>query len=166
MELEQRQLILSILGRADTLTVATVREDGWPHATVVSFVNDELDIYFGTAPHAQKIGNIARDSRVSATVTPDHETSKDIQAISLAARAERVTDPGELLRVADLVLRKFPRPGRPAPAAVLEGVVVVRLRPTIVSVLDYSRTFGQTELIDLRDDQAPRSRQDNPPSSS
>jgi len=49
---------------------------------------------------------------------------------------------------------------------VLEGVVVVRLRPTIVSVLDYSRTFGQTELIDLRDDQAPRSRQDNPPSSS
>jgi len=76
LELEQRQLILSILGRADTLTVATVREDGWPHATVVSFVNDELDIYFGTAPHSQKIGNIARDSRVSATVTPDHETSR------------------------------------------------------------------------------------------
>jgi len=157
----QRQLILSILSRADTLTVATVREDGWPHATVVSFVNDDLDLYFGTAPHSQKIENIARDSRVSATVTPEHETSKDIQAISLAAEAERVTDPGELLKVAGLVLKKFPRPGPPAPAVVLEGVAVVRLRPTVVSVLDYSRTFGQTHLIDLRDDQASSGRRDD-----
>ena len=154
MELEQRQLILSILRRAATLTVATVREDGWPQATVVSFVNDDLDLYFGTAPHSQKMENIARDSRVSATVTPEHDRSKDIQAISLAAEAERVTDAGELLRVADLVLKKFPRPGPLAPAAVLEGVAVVRLRPTIVSLLDYSRSFGQTDLIELGDSQA------------
>lgn len=154
MEPEQRQLILTILGRADTLTVATVREDGWPQATVVSFVNDGLDLYFGTSPHSQKIVNIARDARASATVTPAHETSQDIQALSLAAEAERVTDAGELLRVADLVLKKFPRPGSPAPPAVLEGVAVVRLRPTIVSVLDYRRGFGQTELLDLRADRA------------
>lgn len=162
MEPEQRQLILSILGRADTLTVATVREDGWPQATVVNFVNDDLGIYFGTAPHSQKIGNIVRDPRVSVTVTPGHETSKDIQALSLAAKAEPVTDAGELSRVADLVLKKFPRQGRPARAAVLEGVAVVRLRPTIVSVLDYSRTFGQTELIDLLAGQASPGLRDNP----
>ena len=161
MELEQRQLILSILSRADTLTVATVREDGWPHATVVSFVNDDLAIYFGTAPNSQKIGNIARDSRVSATVTPAHEASKPIQAISLAAEAEQVMDAGELLRVADLVLKKFPRPGPTAPAAVLEGVAVVRLRPTMVSLLDYSRSFGQTDLIELGDSEASPDRRDD-----
>ena len=154
MDLEQRELILSILSRADTLTVATVREDGWPQATVVSFVNDDLDLYFGTTFHSQKLENIARDSRVSATVTPEHETSNPIQAISLAAVAQRVTDPGELLNVAGLVLKKFPRPGPPAPAGVLEGVAVVRLRPTIVSLLDYSRSFGQTDLIELGDRQA------------
>ncbi len=161
MELEQRRLILSILRQADILTVATVREDGWPHATVVSFVNDDLDLYFGTAPHSQKMENIARDPRVSATVTPEHETSKPIQAISLAAEAERVTDPGELLKVADLVLKKFPRPGSPARSAVLEGVVVVRLRPTIVSLLDYSRSFGWTDLIELGDRQASPDHQDD-----
>ena len=161
MDIEQRSLILSILSKAKTLTVATVREDGWPHATVVSFVNEDLDLYFGTDPQSQKVRNIARDPRVSATVTPPYETSKDIQAISLAAEAERVMDAAELLRVADLVLEKFPRPGRPAPAKALEGVVVVRLRPTLVSVLDYSRTFGQTDLIDLRDDQASPGRRDN-----
>jgi len=75
-------------------------------------------------------------------------------AIDLEPVAQRVTDPGELLNVAGLVLKKFPRPGRPAPAAVLEGVAVVRLRPTIVSLLDYSRSFGQTDLIELGGRQA------------
>lgn len=160
MDLEQRELILSILSRADTLSVATVREDGWPQATVVSFVNDDLDLYFGTTFHSQKLENIARDSRVSATVTLGYGSSKPIQALSLAAEAERVTDPGELLKVAGLVLKKFPRPGPPAPAAVLEGVAVVRLRPTIVSLLDYSRTFGQTDLIERGDRQAPSDHRD------
>ena len=154
MDLEQRHLILSVLSRTDTLTVATVREDGWPQATVVSFVNDDLAIYFGTAPDSQKIENIARDSRVSATITPEREGSKPVQAISLAGMAERVMDAGELLRVAGLVLKKFPRPAPPLPAGVLEGVAVVRLRPTMVSLLDYSRSFGQTDLIDLGDSQA------------
>lgn len=44
MEFEQRRLILSILGQAGTLTLATVREDGWRHTTVVSFVNDDLNL--------------------------------------------------------------------------------------------------------------------------
>lgn len=133
--------------------MATVREDGWPQATVVSFVNENLDLYFGTAPHSQKIENISRDPRVSATVTPEHETSKNIQALSLAALAEQVSDPVELLNVADLVLKKFPRPGLPARASVLDGVVV-RLRPTIISLLDYSQSFGQTNLIELDGSQA------------
>tara|TARA_R110002124_G_scaffold80698_2_gene213406 strand:+ start:263 stop:757 length:495 start_codon:yes stop_codon:yes gene_type:complete len=161
VEFEQRRLILSILGQAGTLTLATVREDGWPHATVVSFVNDDLNLYFGTDPLSQKISNIVRDPRVSATVTLGFETSRDIQALSLAAEAERVTDDTELARVADLVLKKFPRSGRPAPAEVLEGVAVVRLRPTIFSILDYSKTFGKTDLIDLRADPASPGRRDS-----
>ena len=118
----------------------------------MSFVNEDLNIYFGTDPQSQKIRNIARDPRVSATVTPDYETSSDIQAISLAAEAERVTDAMELSRVVALVLEKFPRPGHLASTNVLKGLTIVRLRPSIVSVLDYSRKFSQTDLIDLRED--------------
>ena len=98
---------------------------------------------------------------MSATVTPRFETSRDIQALSLAAEAERVTDEAELVRVADLVLKKFPRSGCPAPADVLEGVAVVRLRPTTFSILDYSKTFGQTDLIDLRADPGLPGRRDS-----
>lgn len=162
MEVEQRKLILTILGRAKTMTVATLRDDGWPHATVVSFVNEDLNIYFGSDPQSQKISNIARDRRVSATITPDYGTSRDIQAISLAAEAERVTDAEELLLVAGLVLRKFPRPGNFSSETVLDSLAVVRMRPTIVSVLDYSRTFGQTDLVDVRVDQGSPSSKDSP----
>ena len=57
--------ILDILDRWPDMTVATVRSDGAPQATVVSFVHDGLRIYFGTGAQAQKAANIAREPRVS-----------------------------------------------------------------------------------------------------
>ena len=39
-----RQEIVSILSDANDMTIATVREDGYPQATTVSYVNDGLTI--------------------------------------------------------------------------------------------------------------------------
>ena len=50
----QREQIVSILDAADDLTIATVREDGYPQATTVSFASDGLSIYFGTWSKSQK----------------------------------------------------------------------------------------------------------------
>ena len=55
--------ILSILDDASDMTIATVREDGYPQATTVSYVNDGLTIYFGCAANSQKAGNLARTAR-------------------------------------------------------------------------------------------------------
>jgi nitroimidazol reductase NimA-like FMN-containing flavoprotein (pyridoxamine 5'-phosphate oxidase superfamily) len=63
-----KQEILSILDDANDMTIATVREDGYPQATTVSYVNDGLAIYFGCAANSQKAKNLARDSKVSLTV--------------------------------------------------------------------------------------------------
>ena len=41
--------IISILDNAIDITIATVRQDGYPQATTVSYVNDGLKIYFGCA---------------------------------------------------------------------------------------------------------------------
>ena len=38
--------ILDILSKQTDMTLATIREDGYPQATTVSFVSDDLDIYF------------------------------------------------------------------------------------------------------------------------
>ena len=86
------------------MTIATLRPDGWPQATTVGYVNEGLTLYFLCALDSQKAANLARDDRVSLTI--DHDTS-DLMAItglSMAARAQPVTD----LREAEKVLRMLP----------------------------------------------------------
>ena len=63
-----KQEIVAILEEANDLTIATVREDGYPQATTVSYVNDGLTIYFGCAAGSQKAKNIALNPKVSLTV--------------------------------------------------------------------------------------------------
>ncbi len=44
-----KQEIVSILDSANDMTIATVRDDGYPQATTVSHVNHGFTIYFGCA---------------------------------------------------------------------------------------------------------------------
>jgi hypothetical protein len=62
------QEVVSILNEANDMTIATVREDGYPQATTVSYVNDGLTIYFGCAAQSQKAKNIGYSAKVSLTV--------------------------------------------------------------------------------------------------
>src|SRR5436190_23354359 len=91
-----KQEILSILDDANDTTIATVREDGYPQATTVSYVNDGLNIYFGCAANSQKAKNLALDSKVSLTVNLPYTSWNDIRGLSIGGRAQRVTDPQEL----------------------------------------------------------------------
>jgi nitroimidazol reductase NimA-like FMN-containing flavoprotein (pyridoxamine 5'-phosphate oxidase superfamily) len=61
--------IIAILSLANDLTIATVREDGYPQATTVSYVNDGLTIYFGCAAQSQKAKNIGQSAKISITST-------------------------------------------------------------------------------------------------
>jgi nitroimidazol reductase NimA-like FMN-containing flavoprotein (pyridoxamine 5'-phosphate oxidase superfamily) len=54
MDPRLKQEILSILDEANDMTIATVRKDGYPQATTVSYINDGLKIYFGCAANSQK----------------------------------------------------------------------------------------------------------------
>ena len=93
MEEEVRTRIESILSRGKDLTIATVREDGYPQATTVSYVNDGLNIYFVCEQRHRKARNIDRDGRVSLTVDLHYGDWGEIEGLSMAAVAERVTDP-------------------------------------------------------------------------
>jgi len=50
------------------MTIATVREDGYPQAPTVSYVNDGPTIYFGCAAASTKAKNITGNAKVSLTV--------------------------------------------------------------------------------------------------
>jgi hypothetical protein len=148
MDSGSREEILSILKSASEMTIATIRPDGYPQATAVSYVSDGLVIYFGCAAESQKAQNIACNDKVSLTVTLPYFSWEDIRGLSMGGRARPVTDPNEINRVSELMLRKFPQILQYALAG-KKGVFLVRIMPEVISVLDYRKGFGHTDLVKL-----------------
>jgi nitroimidazol reductase NimA-like FMN-containing flavoprotein (pyridoxamine 5'-phosphate oxidase superfamily) len=148
MDDEIKQKILALLDRHRIMTVATLRPDGWPQATTVGYVNEGLTLYFFCGLDSQKAKNLARDDRLSLTI--DHDTS-DLMAItglSMAARAQAVEDRAEAEKVLRMLPLKYPE-ARPLPIKMPspDEVRLFRITPTVISVLDYAKGFGHTDLI-------------------
>ena len=101
--------VISILDQANDMTIATVRKDGYPQATTVSYVNDGLTIYFGCAAESQKAKNIACSDKVSLTVNLPYAGWDEIRGLSIGGKAAPVADRQERDRVGQLMLRKFPQ---------------------------------------------------------
>jgi Pyridoxamine 5'-phosphate oxidase len=143
-----RDEILAILKSAGDMTIATIRPDGYPQATTVSYVSDGFAIYFGCAAESQKARNITCDDKVSLTVTLPYFNWEEIRGLSIGGRASPVTDPKEINRVSELMLRKFPQILRYALTG-KKGVFLVRITPEVISVLDYRKGFGHTDEVKL-----------------
>jgi uncharacterized protein YhbP (UPF0306 family) len=146
----EKERIISILDAANDLTIATLREDGYPQATTVSFVNDGLKIYIGAGAQAQKAKNMMRNNKVSITVNLPYRTWDEIKGLSLAGRAHRIMAPEEARHVGELMLKKFPQISQYAAFGAANELVLFRIEPEIVSILDYAQGFGHTDCIDLR----------------
>jgi len=148
MKEDIRNKILALLDEHRIMTIATLRADGWPQATTVGYVNDGLTLYFLCGLDSQKGANIARDNRVSLTIDHDAPQLMQIAGLSMAARAEAVTDRAEAENVLRLLPTKYPEQvalaiEMPKP----EEVRIFRVTPTVISVLDYSKGFGHTDLV-------------------
>jgi general stress protein 26 len=147
MDPSLERLILALLRSHNNLTLATLRPDGWPQATTVGYVNDRLTIYFGCAPDSQKAANIRRDGRVSLAIDWDEPDRSRIQGLSMAAITEIVTAAEEIGRIVSLMRAKFPQIAALPPFSP-EDLALVRLWPRVVSVLDYTKGFGHTDLVE------------------
>jgi len=143
-----RDQIISIIDNVQDMTIATIREDGYPQATTVSYVNEGLIIYFGSSVDSQKAKNIARNNKVSVTINRNYESWGDIEGLSMGAIASPITDPQEFKRVGSLMFEKFPQISNYV-SEDEEEPVLFRLDPTVISVLDYSKGFGHTELVEI-----------------
>ena len=138
--------VLDLLKTHDKMKVATVRADGFPQATTVNYVNEGLVIYFGCGVRSQKARNIVRDDRVSLAIDHEYADWSKIQGLSMGGIAERVSDIQDIERIGDLFTRKFPQLSGFRPEDLL-GTAFFRVTPKVISVLDYSKGFGHTDLI-------------------
>lgn len=146
---EQKAAVLDVLDQAKDITVATVREDGYPQATTVSFVHDGMIIYFGCGANSQKAHNIRHCDKVSLTADLPYRSWSEIRGLSLGGRAHFVDDPDELRLVFEAMTKRFPQIADLAESGDLEESAVVRVEPEVISLLDYRQGFGHCETVEV-----------------
>jgi nitroimidazol reductase NimA-like FMN-containing flavoprotein (pyridoxamine 5'-phosphate oxidase superfamily) len=148
MDNEIRNQILALLDQHRIMTIATLRPDGWPQSTTVGYVNEGLTLYFLCGLDSQKATNLARDDRVSLTIDHDTPDLMAITGLSMAAHAQAVVDRDEANKVLRMLPLKYPENiAVPIPMPTPEEVRIFRVAPTVISVLDYAKGFGHTELV-------------------
>lgn len=148
MDDKLRDQILTLLDQHRIMTVATLRPDGWPQATTVGYANDGFTLYFLCGLESQKAANLARDDRVSLTIDHDSPQVMQITGLSMAARAQTVTDRAEAEKALQLLVKKYPEPqSLPLPMPEPDEMRIFRLTPVVISLLDYTKGFAHTDLV-------------------
>jgi nitroimidazol reductase NimA-like FMN-containing flavoprotein (pyridoxamine 5'-phosphate oxidase superfamily) len=144
-----RKMIVALLDAHRILTIATLRPVGWPKATTVGYVNEGLVLYFLCGLKSQKAANLAHDDRVSLTIDHDTPDIMRITGLSMAARATPVRDRADAERILALLPGKYPQQATPLPMPMptADQVRIFRVDPVVISVLDYSKGFGHTDLV-------------------
>jgi uncharacterized pyridoxamine 5'-phosphate oxidase family protein len=144
-DLELKVKILAMLDENSVMSIATLRPDGWPQATMVGYVRDDLTLYFAIGRKSQKFANLKRDSRVSIALGRD---SRDhIRGLSMAARVSQVMDIEEVVRVNALLADRYPKQVPFAPRETSSALM--RAAPRLISVIDLEKGPGQPELVQV-----------------
>jgi nitroimidazol reductase NimA-like FMN-containing flavoprotein (pyridoxamine 5'-phosphate oxidase superfamily) len=148
MDEQMKRKIVKLLDEHRVMTIATLRPDGWPQATTVGYANEGLTLYFLCGLDSQKADNLALDGRVSLTIDDDTPQVMQITGLSMAARAQRVTDLEEGEKVLRMLVQRYPeQKSVPGPMPAPKDVAIFRVTPRVISVLDYSKGFGHTDLV-------------------
>jgi len=146
MKASLKEQIVALLDEHRIMTIATNRPDGWPQATVIGYANDGLVLYAFIARSGQKYENIQRDPRVSVAIAKDYSQPLAVKGLSLAGRALVIEDSTEVDHAGSLLLRRYPEYKIMPPPDPAE-VPLIRITPEIISILDYSKGFGHTDLV-------------------
>ena len=141
-----KQKAIDILQDNRLMAISTLRPDGGPQTTMVSYANEDILLYFIVSRQSQKFANIERDDRVSLVIGRDFHDPSTIRAVSIAARASEVRDPQQRQRAVKLLLERHPglqKLERPEPG----HSAIMRANPEVITILDYSKGFGHADLL-------------------
>jgi general stress protein 26 len=135
-----------ILDQGREATLATLRPDGWPQATIVNYVNDDARVYFDCAKSTQKARNIALDDRISFAVLVPYLAYGPIYGISLAGHATLIEDPKILSHVLDLWKLRY-RYMHERLKADLTDFCFYAVEPIVVTRLHFTAGLGHRSSV-------------------
>jgi general stress protein 26 len=140
-----KQKVLELLDETRLMTVATLRMDGWPQATMVGYIHDDLTLYFSVARISQKLENIKREPRISIAL--GHDLPNRLRGLSMAAHAYEVMSTAEISKLNALMLRRYPEQSMFSPRE--KSCAVIRAIPLVISIVDLARSPGEPELVEV-----------------
>lgn len=147
-----QEKILSILGRHGLMTLATNRPDGWPQATSVSYVHRGLVIYFLISRSSQKFANLSADDRVSICIAAGSPTPSQFEGLSMSARANEMRDDPDRSDMLEQMRAHHPV-YFDTPALDMTRSALFRALPQIISIVDFSKGLGHSDVVTVGADQ-------------
>ncbi len=150
MDKAQEKLILDIMRRHKAMTLATVRPDGFPQATTVVYANEGFDLYFCCDAASQKAKNLRKCDKVSAAIDRYTNDWNKLRALSLGGHAQLLKGKRDREHACAVLVKKLPEMADYSPSD--PAMAFVRIRPSVISVLDYTQGFGHTDLVRIKAD--------------
>jgi len=158
MELPDR--VREFLAAHNTLTLATVNDDGAPYACDLFYAQLDNAFYFLSAPQSRHAQNLTRDPRVSATIHCDARGWQEIRGAQMLGAAARVTNRAERARAFAAYLAKYAFVGGLLPRVEMLGrahkifgvVELYKIAPRWLRWIDNAQEFGHKEEFTMTDD--------------
>lgn len=155
---ELRAAIAGFLDEFNTLTLASCQDDE-PWAATVFFARDaKLNLYFVSDHRTHHGRDMAANTRVAATVSPDCDNWHDVRGLQITGTVA-VVDGAARVKALALYLKRFPQIdalfSRPRGeheetiAARLKAANFYRIRPDWIRLIDNAKGFGYREELVL-----------------
>lgn len=149
---DQAQWVADILDHGRELVLASIRPDGTPHASRMSYASDGLRAYCAISLDSQKAHDIRQHANVAYAISTPYRSWAEIRGVSVDAKASMLHEPHDLRVASELLLRKYPEFSdviSDTTALPWPGMLFIVLEPIFVSLLDYSKSFGHTEYCSV-----------------
>ena len=137
-----------ILLEGKDMALATLQPDGAPQVTTVSYASDGESVFFGCGQASRKAQNLAHDHRVSLSITLPYQDWAQIRGLAISGRAREIADGDQIARVGMLFAAKYPEIAQYVSTPGGE-LALFQVTPEIVSILNYRKGFGHTDLLRL-----------------
>jgi general stress protein 26 len=151
MKQDLEKAIVSYLDKHRHMALATVKDDGSPYASTVSYVNKGLTIFFMTDPSSQKGKNIAFCPKVGVAISEDYLDWDKIEGVQLAGSVEWIADQTELKQVQQMFAQKFPQVHKylAGYGVTIDIIPFLRITASSINYLDYSKGFNHWDTLTL-----------------
>lgn len=151
-----RREIEAFLAAHHTVSLATVDDQGMPHAANLLYALDGLVLYWMSDTETRHSRHIEVRPRVTATVAPDYADFRLIRGLQIFGRARRLAGVESLATARRMVSRYgFLAQLANGPAALraaFEKAGFYCLEPERITLIDNTQGFGHKETIHLTGD--------------